>query len=74
MNSKYFFTKLEKEIEQDWDDCGTAERDFFFDLFDSQIRLWQAAGCKKDDAVECFKDEFPELIKYYMDEYFRINY
>lgn len=74
MDSKYFFTKLEKEIKQDWNDCGTAEQDFFFDLFDSQIRLWQAAGYNKDDAAERFKNEFPETIKYYMEEYFRINY
>ena len=70
MDSKYFFTKLEKEIEQDWEDCGTVERDFFFDLFDSRIRLWQAAGCNKDDAVDCFASEFPEMVKYYMEEYF----
>lgn len=73
MDSKYFFTKLEKEIKQDWDDCGTAERDFFFALFDSQIRLWRAAGYKKDDAVKCFKNEFPEVIEYYMEEYFKNN-
>ena len=74
MDSKYFFMKLEKEIKHDWNDYGTAEQDFFFDLFDSQIRLWEAAGYKKDDAAECFKNEFPEMIEYYIDEYFRINY
>lgn len=74
MDSKYFFTKLEKEIKKDWNDCGTTEQNFFFDLFESQIRLWQAAGYKEDDAVKCFKNEFPEVIKYYMDEYFRVNY
>lgn len=74
MDSKYFFAKLEKEIKKDWNDYGTTEQDFFFNLFDSQIRLWQAAGYKEDDAVKCFKNEFPEVIEYYMDEYFRVNY
>ena len=73
MDSKHFFTKLEKEIKQDWDDCGTAEQDFFFDLFDSQIRLWQAAGYKKDDAVKQFKSEFLETVEYYMEEYIRLE-
>lgn len=73
MNSKLFFTKLEEEIKQDWDDCGTAEQDFFFALFDSQIRLWQAAGYKKDDAVDQFKSEFLETVKYYMEEYIRLE-
>ena len=73
MNSKHFFTKLEKEIKQDWDDCGTAERDFFFALFDSQIRLWQAAGYKKDDAVNQFKSEFLETVQYYMEKYIRLE-
>lgn len=73
MDSKYFFTKLEKEIKQDWDDCGTAEQDFFFALFDSQIRLWQAAGYKRDDAIDHFKSEFLETVKYYMDEYIRLE-
>ena len=71
MDSKYFFTKLEKEIEQDWEDCGTAERDFFFALFDSQIRLWQAAGLEKDDAVDSFESVFLETVKYYMEEYLK---
>lgn len=73
MDSKYFFAKLEKEIEKDWNDCGTTEQSFFFDLFESQIRLWEAAGYKKDDAVECFKNEFPEMVQYYMEEFFKNN-
>lgn len=74
MSYKNFFNSLEDDIKRDWNDCGNTEREFFFALFDSQIRLWEAAGYKNDDAVECFKNEFPEVIEYYMDEYFRINY
>lgn len=74
MDYKYFFTKLEKEIKQDWDDGETAEQDFFFALFDSQIRLWQAAGYTKDDAINHFKSEFLETVQYYMEDYIRLEF
>lgn len=73
MDSKYFFTKLEKNIENDWDDCGNTEREFFFELFQSQIRLWEKAGYSKKDAVNSFKSEFPEMVQYYMEEFFKNN-
>lgn len=73
MEFKHFFKELENNIQREWDDCGNTERAFFFALFDSQIRLWKAAGYKKDDAVKSFKNEFPEMVQYYMEEYFKNN-
>ena len=73
MEFKNFFKKLETNMENGWDDCGNTERDFFFALFDSQIRLWRKAGYSKEDAIESFKNEFPEMVQYYMEEFFKNN-
>ena len=73
MEFKNFFKKLEDNIENDWDDCGSTEREFFFELFKSQIRLWGKAGYSKEDPIESFKNEFPEMVQCYMEEFFKNN-
>lgn len=71
MDFKSFFNELNKNIQNDWDDCDYTERDFFFSLFDSQIKLWETAGYTKQDSIEHFSSEFLEMVKYYMEEYLK---